>query len=210
MESGRAEIIRSFSTPGETPGDLASRSDSLWHVDHDNGGRILCLDRITGRVLHGFKVEGEAEGLTFDGNCLWQVDRRTKVLCRFDPKGGEMLGRLPLPEPIKFAGGLGFDGSQLWQADSEEGKLYALDCHDGRVQQIIEVDAYVCGVACQQGKLYVTEPASKRLAIVDAETGKQLKSFELPGTPTGVALLGDSVWYVDSSLRQICELRLLN
>jgi outer membrane protein assembly factor BamB len=89
-----------------------------------------------GDVVKSFPAPGDhPTGLTFDGQYLWNADRKTDSLYKIDPNSGEVVAAMPAPG--YQISDLCFDGQYIWCLDIEENLIYQFDPNTGVTQKTI-------------------------------------------------------------------------
>jgi streptogramin lyase len=93
---------------------LAWAEGSLWVAQHDNR-KIHRVDPETGRVLHTVETTRCVTGVTWVDGDLWHGtwENEESDIRRVDPKSGEVLERLAMPDG-KIVTGLEADGEDLF------------------------------------------------------------------------------------------------
>jgi len=136
-------------------------------------------------------------GLTFDGQCLWNVDRRTDMIYQIDPADGTILDSIPSPayKPL----GLTWDGRNLWLVDSEEELIYAIN----PVSRIVERTIYCPvsrpgGLAWDGQWLWIADDGANKLHQISPEDGTTIATISAPaGNPGGLTFDGRYLWVAD-------------
>ncbi|MBN2171452.1 MAG: hypothetical protein JW819_09065 [Candidatus Krumholzibacteriota bacterium] len=120
--------------PGHVYG-LARDGDSLWAVL--STGWIYKVDTNTWTTVVGFPAPGHdhdvhgAQGIAWDGQCLWHADGSLRQIYKLDPSTGEVLATLPAPgaEPAELEIVAGI----LYLGDHWGDSIYAIDSESGDV-----------------------------------------------------------------------------
>ena len=101
---------------------LAFDGTSIWNSGFE--GYIYKIDR-NGKYLEKIRSPGTgAEGLTYDGQNLWNIDYNTLKIYKLNMEGNIVLSfDTPAKEPL----GLTFDGEYMWLFDSNDGKMYKIN-----------------------------------------------------------------------------------
>ena len=208
MAIGReVEVLRSFSTPGEHPGDITWDGQLLWHNDTFSA-KIFAIDPLTGMVVRQLDNHGFCVGLCFDGQHLIQTEIGRHHLLFTNPSNGEISHRQKLPAEIVKPGGVCSGPGYLWVNDDASGMMHAITIPSGQVLCTLEVDSYISALDASGKVLCYTEPALQRLSFCSALTAQPLGRYRLPGRPSGIVWCERSLWYVDRKMQQISEIQL--
>lgn len=214
------DILGSFSTPCDSPGDLAWDGAHLWLLDTQTGN-LYMLDPQTGSVTRELALDlAEPRGLASDGTGLWISDEAERVIRRLDPAGEEMGPSVPVPgtadgrAPSRL-GGLAWDGTTLWTGtiDGWSSKLQQCDAGTGEVTRWQFSIGYPIALETDGQHLWsATNSAAGdpgRIFQYDYATGAYVSHFDAPGLePVGLAYDGTNLWCVDLGLRRIFRLSL--
>jgi len=123
----RTGDIISTITPDHPPEGLAwdSKGPYLWYCDELDTDSIYKLNPKTGNVLDSFPApHADPDGLTWDGENLWNSDDGTGEIYKIDPGTGNVLKSFASPGPNPD--GLAWDGDQLWCCDESDFKFTLL------------------------------------------------------------------------------------
>jgi hypothetical protein len=137
------------------------------------------------------------QGLAFDGEHLWNVDRRTDMIYRLDPDNGEVVDSLPAPGYVPR--GLTWDGKRLWVADAEDELIYAVN----PATRIVEKTIYCpvsrpYGLAWDGKYIWIADDAGDRIHQISTEDGTTITSVTAPTPhPCGLTFDGSHLWVSD-------------
>lgn len=177
----------------------------LWFVDQDRNDLVAC-DPADGRVVRRLGGLGLTGGLTFDGEHLWGLARRTLLRIRRD--SGEVLTSLEVPEGCS---GLGWAAGSLWLGDFGGREVLRIDPASGTIRRRLRSDRFVTGVTWCEGALWHGawesddrfEPSGGELRRIDEETGEVLERLAVPFRPSGVEHAGGRFWCGDAAAGQL-------
>jgi sugar lactone lactonase YvrE len=151
-----------------------------------------------GDTLHAINAaRPNPQGLTFDGEYLWQADRRTDEIYQIDPTGGTILKTLPAPGYTPC--GLTWDGNLLWCVDAGDGLIHAIDPETGQVRRTIYCPVSKPGDLAWDGDhLWIADYGDDMIHQISSEDGTTLKSIKAPSSrPGGLAFDGKYLWVSD-------------
>ena len=175
-----AKVDRMFRTPGPNPNGLQATNDGLWI--YDQGTNKVALVGYDGRVVREFPTETDkGSGITWDGTALWIASTYNRMLVRIDPRNGETLKKFASPG----------SGVVKWGPRSDHPQ--PTGAH---------------GLEWRDGELYVANPPSATIYVVNPVDGKTLRSFPAPGVrPHGVGWDPDgSLWCTESIYRSFFKM----
>jgi sugar lactone lactonase YvrE len=139
-------------------------------------------------------VDGWVSGVAFDGEAIWFVDNQRCELVRIDADTGKELRRISTKDA---KGGTTFDGKLLWQVGQT--RLFAVDPKSGAEVREIEIPfepkSQASGLAWRNGQLWVGQHAAGRIHVIDATSGKLVRTLEVGVFVTGVEWSGDQLWH---------------
>lgn len=199
------DILHSIPCAGDNTADLAWGSGELYQVifSPTEQRNIYRLDPETGDVIGIVPYAGAMpQGITFDGQHLWQVCLTGDCLYEMDPISGEVFSSFDAPggddgQPI----GLGWDGEWLWLADSRSPeKIWQLDTEGNVHGQYPAPGSSPYGLAWADGFIWVSENNMSGVAVIykiDAATGDIVGQFNCPGnggSPNGITHDGEYLW----------------
>ncbi len=159
---------------------------------------------VPGDTLQSFPSPSHwPQGLTFDGQHLWNVDRRTDMLYCVDPNNGARLDSIPAP--AYAIRGMTWDGTRLWCVDAEEESLYAINPDTRLVEKTIYCPASQPeGLAWDGEYLWIADDGEDKLHRLSSEDGTTIESVPSPtGHPGGLTYDGKYLWVADRYADQI-------
>jgi len=137
------------------------------------------------------------QGLTFDGEYLWNADRNSDLMYKINTGDGTVLDSLPTPGYVPR--GLTWDGGRIWCVDAEEELIYAVN----PATKIVERTIYCpvsrpTGMAWDGEHLWLAADRSEELHKISSEDGTTIVSIPAP-TPHawGLAFDGTYLWVSD-------------
>jgi glutamine cyclotransferase len=137
------------------------------------------------------------QGLTFDGNHLWNVDRKSDMIYKINPESGSVLDSIPSPGYVPR--GMTWDGRRLWCIDAEEERIYAIN----PTTQIVEKTIYCpvsrpTGLAWDGKYLWLAADRSEELHQISSEDGTTIMSIPAPTNRScGLTFDGKYLWVSD-------------
>jgi len=151
-----------------------------------------------GDVVKSFPAPGDhPTGLTFDGQYLWNADRKTDSLYKIDPNSGEVVGAMPAPG--YQISDLCFDGQYIWCLDIEENLIYQLDPNTGVTQKTIWApSSRPRGMTFDGQYIWLSDTRSDELLQISTEDGTTIESYKAPrGNVEGLGFDGTYLWAAD-------------
>ncbi len=137
------------------------------------------------------------QGLTYDGQYLWNADRHSDMIYRVNPENGSVTDSLPTPGYVPR--GLTWDGRRLWCVDAEEELIYAIN----PATKIVEKTIY-CPVSRPTGLtwdgtyLWLAADRSEELHRISSEDGTTIISIPAPTRHAwGLTYDGTYLWVSD-------------
>ncbi len=151
-------------------------------------------------------------GLTFDGEMLWSLDRKTDQIYRINPETGEIDRQFDAPG--YFTTGLAWDGKHLWISDmdftnteteSYSGKIYQVCPQSGKLLNVIMAPtSNPQGLAWDGTCLWVSDNGDDMIYRISPEDGTTIASFRSPARdPRGMAYDGKYIWIADRSFDEL-------
>jgi YVTN family beta-propeller protein len=86
------------------------------------------------------------------------------------------------------------DGTRIWVANSRQGVLHVFDAATGKPQQVIDLRPGTPGkmvMAAQRGEIYVTEPVSQTVVVINAKHQRVVDHIPTGISPESLALTPD-------------------
>jgi streptogramin lyase len=171
-----AKVERAFKTPGPNPNGLQATKDGLWVLDQGTN-RVALQSFADGKVLREFPTATDrGSGITFDGEALWIASTYNRLLVRVDPRTGKTLKELPSP------------GAGVVKWGPRSAHPQPTGAH---------------GLEWRNGELWVANPPSVTIYVVNPQDGSVKRSFPAPGVrPHGIGWDPDgSLWCAESIYR---------
>lgn len=181
-----ATPIQMFVAPGPKPNGLQAMDDGLWYIDQENH-HVYKLDWVTGATIISFPTETlNSSGITLGGGDLWIASTYSCEIFRVDAKTGKTLDKYPSP-------GAGINAPREHLADPTVTGAHGLEWDD------------------ENRYLYVAEPPSQYVHVMEAATWKEIHRFKVPGFRVhGIAWAKEDghMWVSDTSLGTVTRHRI--
>jgi hypothetical protein len=138
-----------------------------------------------------------SQGLTFDGEYLWNVDRLTDMIYRIDPKDGAISDSIPAPGYVPR--GLTWDGRLLWCVDAEDELIHAINPKTEIVEKTIYCPvSRPNGLAWDGSYLWISAYRGDEIHQISCEDGTTIKSIPAPTRYShGLTFDGTYLWISD-------------
>ncbi len=137
------------------------------------------------------------QGLTYDGEYLWNVDRKSDMIYKVNPRDGSVVDSLPSPGYVPC--GLTWDGKWLWCIDAEEQLIYAINPTTQIVERTIYCPVSRPGGLGWDGKyLWIADYGDDMIHQISSEDGTTILSIPAPSSyPGGLTFDGTYLWVAD-------------
>jgi hypothetical protein len=171
-----SRVERMFKTPGPQPNGLQAAPEGLWILDQGTNHAALVRYE-DGGVIRDLATETDrGSGITFDGSALWIASTYNRLLVKVDAQTGKTLKQFLSPDP----------GVVKWGPKGQHPN--PTGSH---------------GMEWKNGQLWVANPPSARIYVVNPEDGKVIRSFAAPGVrPHGIGWDPDgALWCTESIYR---------
>lgn len=174
---------------------LAWSGQFLWFSAADQG-RIMAVDPFSGTVERQLDCPDVRTDLATRDGVLLQVVGERRAMCSIDPDTGEILGELPNPRPGRKLCGLEVSRHGQWLG-YDDLRLIDLRDAEGLLLDSIPITGAVSGIAVTDKHLVYAEHAAGTLTVVDLARRREIASYRVAGSPTGLTWDGGRVWYCD-------------
>jgi streptogramin lyase len=198
------DVLHTIPCAGANTADIAWVDGTLYQVIFAPTAErnIYQLDPATGAVLAVIPYAGGSpQGLTYDGQYLWQTDLTNDAIIKMDATTGAVIEQYPAPGDNPQALGLGWDGSELWLADSRgPEKIWEMDTMCNPIQFFAAPGASPYGLAWGAGYIWVSDNnigGGAFIYKIEPSDGTIVASFLCPdngGSPNGIAHDGEHLW----------------
>ena len=174
-----AKVEHRFKSPGSSPNGLQATPSGLWCIDAGNE-TLYKFDYASGDPIFEAKAQ-EGGGVTEGGGRIWISDSYARSIATYDPQSGEKIAAYDTPSP----------GVVAWSEGQENAKVTGAH-----------------GLEWLDGSLYVSNPPSQMVHVMDPDKWEEVHRFRTPGLrPHGVAWAGDgSLWIADAASGTVCRL----
>ena len=191
--TGRVRRRFALSRPGSWLIDARGATDPVV-VAHLEGAAVTVIDPVTGRQSVLEAREGEIDAVANPGgDQVWSVNMRDGQVTVYDRRSGRTLSR---EHAGSEAGRVLFtpDGRTVLVVASGDSALVALDARTRQRVGAARVPRgpKVLALSADGRRAYLTHPEGETLTMVDLATMAVLRTVPVPGTPDGVAVLGES------------------
>jgi len=137
------------------------------------------------------------QGLTFDGQFLWNTDRKTDMIYMLKPSDGAVVDSIVTPGYNPR--GLTWDGDNIWIVDAEESLIYKINPKTRIVEKTIDCPAgKPYGLAFDGKYLWVADDGANQILQVDPADGTTILELKAPTShPWGLTFDGTYLWVSD-------------
>ncbi len=138
------------------------------------------------------------QGLAFDGEYLWNVDRKSDMVYKIKPGNGSVVDSIPTPGYIPR--GLAWDGRWLWCVDGgDEGLIFAIDPKTEIVERTIYCPvSRPTGLAWDGKYLWIAADRDDEIHQISSEDGTTIVSVPAPTSHAcGLTFDGTYLWVSD-------------
>ena len=136
---------------GPFPTDIAFDGTSIWVTNNSPTGSVTKLRASDGVILGRFKAGSYPATILFDGESIWTSALDDKMLTKFRPRDGAVLGSYPTGRDT----GMIFDGSSILIVST--GVLTRRRPSDGAKLGSVLVSTEPAGLALDSTSIWITE-----------------------------------------------------
>ncbi len=197
-------IVATYAIPEGASG-LAWDGTSLYcGIYGSNGGQVYEINPNTGAYSLLFTgPQGDAFGLTYDGQYLWTTDHPGSpsdpaIAIRLD-WSGNVLDQIELP--AHYMSGIAYDNGDFWVARyySDPSHLFKVDIDGVVLDDFVAPDNQPWDLCMADGFLWMADYWGDALYKIDPATGDMLESHASEGVdPAGIVWDGEYLWYCDN------------
>ena len=176
-----ARVERAFRTPGKAPNGLQATREGLWILDQGSN-RAALVRYADGSIIREFDTATDrGSGITFDGEALWIASTYNRLLVRVDARTGKTLKQFPSP------------GAGLVHWGPRDDHPQPTGAH---------------GLEWRRGELWVANPPSVTIYVVNPDNGNVVRSFPSPGVrPHGIGWdPSGALWCAESIYRSFFKM----
>ena len=166
-----------------------------------NGDEIYRIDPNTGSYqLQCYGPQGDAYGLTFDGQYLWTTDHPSNPAKAMKLGwNGALLSQFNLP--AQYMSGIAYDAGNFWVAAyyPDPATIYKVTSTGSVITQFTAPDNQPWDLCLENGNLWIADYWGDTLYKIDPSTGDLLESHASEGVdPAGIVWDGQYLWYCDN------------
>jgi YVTN family beta-propeller protein len=191
---------------GDSPGGVASDGTAVW-VANFGGNSVSRIDPATNAVTATIPVGQGPEGVAVGGGSVWVANADAGTVNRIDPATNSVTATIPAgigPTGITFGEG------SVWVTNWGDGTVARIDPATNTVVASIFIGSVDCVIA-GGGNVWVSVwgvpvAANGSVARIDPATNTVTSQVTVGYNPTGLAILGDSVYVAllgDTNLVQV-------
>jgi len=138
-----------------------------------------------------------SQGMTFDGQRLWIVDRMTDMMYAINVDQGTVVDSITAPGYVPR--GLTWDGKRLWCVDAEDAVIYAINPKTRIIETGIDCPVSRPSDLTWDGKyLWIAADRSTEINQISPEDGTTIKAIPAPTrNATGLTFDGKYLWVAD-------------
>ncbi|RMH71471.1 MAG: choice-of-anchor D domain-containing protein [Gemmatimonadetes bacterium] len=197
-------VVQTFPIP-ESASGLAWDGEYLYcGIYGADGGHIYRINPENGDYQLIFTgPQGDAFGLTYDGDYLWTTDHTISIN---DPAfamqldwNGDVLRQFDLPD--HYMSGIAYDAGDFWVSTyyDPDGHIYKVDSEGTILQDFPAPDRQPWDLCLENGFLWMADYWGDTLYKMDPTNGQLLESYPSEGVdPAGIVFDGQYMWYCDN------------
>lgn len=196
----KAGKIRSESTLGSTPTDIASGAGSVWLSSNDQ--TVSRLDPKTGTVVRSVEVGNGPSGIAYsrDGHAAWVANSGDGTVSRIDEATDRPVQTPPVGNvPVAVAAGYG----SIWITDAGDRSVTRLDAKTGRFVKTIPTGDVGRGIAVGGGSVWVSDDDRGRVSRIDPRTDAVIRHVTVGSGAAALAYGDDSLWVANELDRTV-------
>ena len=201
QRGGQWSIVATYSIPEGASGLAYDGTYLYCGIYGANGGQIYQIDPNTGASTLLFTgPQGDAFGLTYDGEYLWTTDHPSSpaVAMQLD-WDGTLLDQFALP--AQYMSGIAYDNGDFWVTRyyPDPGHAYKVNTSGSILKEFDAPDNQPWDLCIENGNLWMADYWGDALYKIDPATGALLESHPSEGVdPAGIVWDGEHLWYCDN------------
>ncbi|MCH8967880.1 MAG: choice-of-anchor D domain-containing protein [Planctomycetes bacterium] len=197
-------IVATYAIPEGASGLAWDGTNLYCGIYGSNGGQVYEIDPDTGSYSLLFTgPQGDAFGLTYDGQYLWTTDHPggsavPAIAMKLD-WNGTVLEQIDLP--AHYMSGIAYDNGDFWVARyySDPSHLFKVDAAGTVLDDFVAPDNQPWDLCMAEGYLWMADYWGDALYKIDPATGNMLESHASEGVdPAGIVWDGQYLWYCDN------------
>lgn len=203
-----AGSVRDIPVDAHTLCGLTWSGEFLWFSESVSH-QIVALDPVSGEAGHRVPCpEVRTDLTTLDGNLVQVVGER-QGLRVLDPVTGAVVSERSNPRAGHELRGLEATRWGIWfgYADLQVAELR--DTVDLTLLETVRVRDPMAGLTASDHYVAYSNPLTATINLIDLEQGREVASYTVPGTPTGITWDGTRIWYCDVATVQIRAIEVL-
>lgn len=194
-------------TVGQDPERIASDGVVAW-VTNGTDNTVSRIDPVTNTVTATVPVGTGPAGIAVGGGAVWVANQVTNNVSRIDPATNSVVATIPVgfwPARITFGEGA------VWVANWMEGSVSRIDPATNTVTATIFVGA-IDDIVAGGGNVWVSVwgapvQANGSIARIDPGTNAVTSQLVVGYDPTGMAIVGDSLYVALSGDPTVVQVR---
>jgi len=169
-----------------------------------NGGNVYRIDPSDGSYsLHFTGSQGDAYGMTYDGQYLVIVDHQTSIsapaIAMKFSLAGIFMGQIDLPD--HYMSGIAYDNGDYWCSTyyDPDGWIYKVNESGSILKDFAAPDNQPWDLCIENGNLWMVDYWGDALYAIDPTSGALMETHASEHSdPAGVVYDGQYLWYCDN------------
>ena len=199
-------IVATYSIPEGASGLTSDGTHLYCGIYGANGDEVYQIDPESGSYSLLFTgPQGDAFGLTYDGEYLWTTDHpgssSTPAIAMQIDMDGNLISQFDLPD--HYMSGIAYDSGDFWVATyyPEPATIYKVDTSGSILQQFTAPDDQPWDLCLENENLWMADYWGDTLYKINPSTGNLLESHPSEGVdPAGIVWDGVYLWYCDNGI----------
>lgn len=204
--SGYWSIVATYTIPEGASGLAYDGTNLYCGIYGANGDEVYQIDPESGSYSLLFTgPQGDAYGLTYDGEYLWTTDHpgssSTPAVAMQIDLDGNLISQFNLPD--HYMSGIAYDRGDFWVSTyyPDPSTVYKVDNSGSILKQFTAPDNQPWDLCLENESLWVADYWGDTLYKIDPLTGNLLESHPSEGVdPAGIVWDGEYLWYCDNGI----------